>query len=165
MLSNANNQVDILIIGAGPTGLGAAKRLNQLNSRSWLCVDSFDVPGGLASTDETPEGFLFDVGGHVIFSHYKYFDECLEEALPSPKVLYFNIKLRLFVSFLNIRIGICMNVCHMYVREINGFLILIKTTFPCCLKRIKLLLWMASWMRIWKLILVKKNLKILMNGL
>lgn len=25
---------------------------------------------------------LYDVGGHVIFSHYKYFDECLDEALP-----------------------------------------------------------------------------------
>lgn len=25
---------------------------------------------------------LYDVGGHVIFSHYKYFDDCLDEALP-----------------------------------------------------------------------------------
>lgn len=25
---------------------------------------------------------LWDVGGHVIFSHYKYFDDCLHEALP-----------------------------------------------------------------------------------
>lgn len=25
---------------------------------------------------------LYDVGGHVIFSHYKYFDDCIEEALP-----------------------------------------------------------------------------------
>jgi hypothetical protein len=25
---------------------------------------------------------LFDVGGHVIFSHYKYFDDVLNEALP-----------------------------------------------------------------------------------
>ena len=47
-------------------------------------------PGGLACTDCTPEGFLFDMGGHVIFSHYKYFDELVDagleaaEALPSP---------------------------------------------------------------------------------
>ena len=26
---------------------------------------------------------LYDVGGHVIFSHYKYFDDCINEALPS----------------------------------------------------------------------------------
>jgi protoporphyrinogen oxidase len=74
--------VDVLIIGAGPTGLGAAKRLHQLNGPSWLIVDSAEKAGGLASTDTTPEGFLYDVGGHVIFSHYKYFDDCIDEALP-----------------------------------------------------------------------------------
>ncbi|KAI1365126.1 FAD/NAD(P)-binding domain-containing protein [Xylaria arbuscula] len=74
--------VDVLVIGAGPTGLGAAKRLQQARQASWLIVDSNETPGGLASTDVTPEGFLFDVGGHVIFSHYKYFDDCLNEALP-----------------------------------------------------------------------------------
>ncbi|KAK2768165.1 hypothetical protein FQN54_000017 [Arachnomyces sp. PD_36] len=74
--------VDVLVIGAGPTGLGAAKRLNQINGPSWLIVDSNETPGGLASTDVTPEGFLYDVGGHVIFSHYKYFDDCIDEALP-----------------------------------------------------------------------------------
>jgi hypothetical protein len=31
---------------------------------------------------------LFDVGGHVIFSHYKYFDDCIGEALPSPDDWY-----------------------------------------------------------------------------
>ncbi|KAF2671048.1 FAD/NAD(P)-binding domain-containing protein [Microthyrium microscopicum] len=83
--------VDVLVIGAGPTGLGAAKRLNQItsfsdnwpqNGPSWLILDSNETPGGLASTDVTPEGFLYDVGGHVIFSHYKYFDDCINEALP-----------------------------------------------------------------------------------
>ncbi|KAG9675311.1 Udp-Galactopyranose mutase in complex with Udp, partial [Aureobasidium melanogenum] len=75
-------EVDVLVIGAGPTGLGAAKRLNQINDHSWMIIDSNEVPGGLASTDVTPEGFLYDVGGHVIFSHYKYFDDCINEALP-----------------------------------------------------------------------------------
>ncbi|EFW98470.1 udp-galactopyranose mutase [Grosmannia clavigera kw1407] len=78
----ADINVDVLVIGAGPTGLGAAKRLNQINGPSWLIVDANDKAGGLASTDVTPEGFLYDVGGHVIFSHYKYFDDCLDEALP-----------------------------------------------------------------------------------
>ncbi|WAO90014.1 Amino-oxidase domain-containing protein [Fusarium falciforme] len=82
-MSHNEIQVDVLVIGAGPTGLGAAKRLQHLNSASWLIVDSNKTPGGLASTDTTPEGFLFDVGGHVIFSHYKYFDDCLNEALPN----------------------------------------------------------------------------------
>ncbi|KAL2397567.1 hypothetical protein ABEF93_001130 [Exophiala dermatitidis] len=74
--------VDVLVIGAGPTGLGAAKRLNQIDGPSWMIVDSNEIPGGLASTDVTKEGFLYDVGGHVIFSHYKYFDDCIDEALP-----------------------------------------------------------------------------------
>lgn len=59
--------VETLIIGAGPTGLGAATRLHQLG-RSFIIVDAASAPGGLASTDVTEEGFLFDVGGHVIFS-------------------------------------------------------------------------------------------------
>lgn len=64
-------------------------------------MDSSPKPGGLASTDVTKEGFvssrsprsntrsrltpakLYDVGGHVIFSHYKYFDDCIDEALPN----------------------------------------------------------------------------------
>ncbi|KFZ06849.1 hypothetical protein V501_07023 [Pseudogymnoascus sp. VKM F-4519 (FW-2642)] len=81
-MTKGDVEVDILIIGAGPTGLGAAKRLNQINGPSWLIVDANETPGGLASTDVTPEGFLYDVGGHVIFSHYKYFDDCIDEALP-----------------------------------------------------------------------------------
>jgi len=79
----ADINLDVLVIGAGPTGLGAAKRLNQIDGPSWMIVDSNKIPGGLASTDVTPEGFLYDVGGHVIFSHYKYFDDCIDEALPN----------------------------------------------------------------------------------
>ncbi|KAH7397689.1 UDP-galactopyranose mutase [Cadophora sp. MPI-SDFR-AT-0126] len=79
----ADINVDVLVIGAGPTGLGAAKRLNQIDGPSWMIIDSNETPGGLASTDVTPEGFLYDVGGHVIFSHYKYFDDCIDEALPN----------------------------------------------------------------------------------
>ncbi|WPH00204.1 Hypothetical protein R9X50_00302700 [Acrodontium crateriforme] len=90
-ISKANGQeinVDVLVIGAGPTGLGAAKRLNQIDGPSWMIVDSNEIPGGLASTDVTPEGFLYDVGGHVIFSHYKYFDDCIDEALPKEEDWY-----------------------------------------------------------------------------
>ncbi|GAA98140.1 uncharacterized protein L969DRAFT_93249 [Mixia osmundae IAM 14324] len=74
--------VNVLIIGAGPTGLGAAKRLQQLKIDDYLVVDAQEEAGGLASTDVTPEGFLFDVGGHVIFSHYLYFDDVINQALP-----------------------------------------------------------------------------------
>ena len=32
-------QIGVLIIGSGPTGLGAATRLNQLGHPNWLLVD------------------------------------------------------------------------------------------------------------------------------
>lgn len=54
----SNTEVDVLVIGAGPTGLGAAKRLQQIDGPSWMIVDSNQTPGGLASTDITPEGFV-----------------------------------------------------------------------------------------------------------
>jgi len=87
-MGGADINVDVLVIGAGPTGLGAAKRLNQIDGPSWMIIDSNETPGGLASTDVTPEGFLYDVGGHVIFSHYKYFDDCIDEALPKAEDWY-----------------------------------------------------------------------------
>ncbi len=46
-----------------------------------IASPQFDQPGGLACTDVTPEGFLFDMGGHVIFSHYQYFDELIDSAV------------------------------------------------------------------------------------
>lgn len=55
---------------------------------SWALVDANAEAGGLASTDVTKEGFLFDVGGHVIFSHYAYFDDVIAEALPKPDDWY-----------------------------------------------------------------------------
>ncbi|PWN45067.1 putative UDP-galactopyranose mutase [Ceraceosorus guamensis] len=84
----STTSVDTLVIGAGPTGLGAAKRLNQLNQGTWALIDSSEEAGGLASTDVTQEGFLFDVGGHVIFSHYTYFDDVIHEALPKDSDWY-----------------------------------------------------------------------------
>ncbi|KAH9808960.1 hypothetical protein DFH28DRAFT_907279 [Melampsora americana] len=83
MSNTLPKSVDVLIIGAGPTGLGAARRLHQLKHNSYLVVDEQAEAGGLASTDITKEGFLFDVGGHVIFSHYQYFDDMIAEALPN----------------------------------------------------------------------------------
>lgn len=81
MASNGVEKVGVLIIGSGPTGLGAATRLNQLGHPSFLLVDQEPEAGGLACTDVTPEGFLFDMGGHVIFSHYQYFDDLLDTAV------------------------------------------------------------------------------------
>ena len=67
----------IVILGSGPCGLGAAWRLNELGHSRFLILESCSNPGGLASTETDDAGFLWDMGGHVIFSHYNYFDNLL----------------------------------------------------------------------------------------
>lgn len=71
----------IIIIGAGPTGLGAAYRLEELGYDNWGIYERNDHVGGLAASFKDNAGFTWDIGGHVIFSHYEYFDRIIEEAL------------------------------------------------------------------------------------
>jgi protoporphyrinogen oxidase len=72
---------DILIVGAGPTGLGAAWRLDRLDRRDWLLCEASHHAGGLASSVVDEHGFTWDLGGHVQFSHYEYFDDLMDELL------------------------------------------------------------------------------------
>ena len=71
----------IVIIGAGPTGLGAGTRLHQLGYSNWRIYEREMEPGGLGRSFTTQRGFTWDIGGHVIFSHYKPFDAFLESTL------------------------------------------------------------------------------------
>jgi protoporphyrinogen oxidase len=71
----------ILIIGAGPTGIGAAYRLKQLGYANFDLLEAESHAGGLASSYVDDNGFTWDVGGHVQFSHYDYFDDAMEAAL------------------------------------------------------------------------------------
>jgi protoporphyrinogen oxidase len=71
----------ILIIGAGPTGLGAAWRLQERGHTNWTLVEAADHAGGLASSVTDADGFTWDLGGHVLFSHYPYFDAAMNTAL------------------------------------------------------------------------------------
>ncbi|WP_027185032.1 protoporphyrinogen/coproporphyrinogen oxidase [Desulfovibrio inopinatus] len=73
--------VRYLIVGAGPTGLGAAHCLEGLGEKSFLVVEKEDYAGGLAASFTDSSGFTWDIGGHVVFSHYGYFDRLLEELL------------------------------------------------------------------------------------
>ncbi len=71
----------IVILGAGPTGLGAAYKLNKLGYEDWELWEGSDTAGGLARSITDEEGFTWDIGGHVQFSHYKTFDDVMEEVL------------------------------------------------------------------------------------
>lgn len=70
----------VLIIGGGPTGLGAALRLTDLGHQNWKLIDQCDV-GGLSRSYVDDHGFTWDLGGHVIFSHYAYFDDAMDFAV------------------------------------------------------------------------------------
>lgn len=71
----------IVILGAGPTGLGAAYRLQELGHDDWAIYEKSDHVGGLASSFTDDKGFTYDIGGHVLFSHYPYFDTLLARML------------------------------------------------------------------------------------
>jgi protoporphyrinogen oxidase len=76
----ATSSVKILILGGGPTGLGAALRLEDLRHPNWLLLDGAPQIGGLARSYVDDKGFTWDLGGHVIFSHYAYFDDAMDFA-------------------------------------------------------------------------------------
>jgi protoporphyrinogen oxidase len=75
-----SSSVDVLILGAGPTGLGAAMRAEALGM-SWQILEASAGPGGLASSFVDEQGFTWDLGGHVQFSHYSEFDRLMDQAL------------------------------------------------------------------------------------
>lgn len=70
-----------MILGAGPTGLGAACHLERLGFEDYVVLEAGDGPGGLAASHRDAHGFTWDIGGHVQFSHYRYYDEVLDRAL------------------------------------------------------------------------------------
>lgn len=73
-----NDPGRIIIIGAGPTGLGVAHRLQELGHADHVLLDGRGGPGGLASSFVDRLGFTWDIGGHVQFSHYSYYDDVLD---------------------------------------------------------------------------------------
>jgi len=77
-----SNPGRIVILGAGPTGLGAAYRLIELGYTDFIVVEKANAVGGLAASFRDEKGFWWDLGGHVQFSHYSYYDEVLDALIP-----------------------------------------------------------------------------------
>lgn len=71
----------VLIVGAGPTGLGCAWRLAERGVPDVTLLEASEGPGGLARSFVDGAGFTWDVGGHVQFSHYDAYDDVLDRAL------------------------------------------------------------------------------------
>lgn len=76
-----NQEKKLVIIGAGPTGLAAGYRLKELGYDNFVIHEARDRVGGLASSETSPNGFIYDIGGHVLFSHYEYFDRLLDKLM------------------------------------------------------------------------------------
>ena len=77
------DKAKVAIIGAGPAGLGAAWRFQELGFENWTLFEKETYPGGLAASFGDAAGFTWDIGGHVQFSHYPYFDDLMDRLLGS----------------------------------------------------------------------------------
>jgi protoporphyrinogen oxidase len=71
----------IAIVGAGPCGLACGRELDRLGFPNWRIFERDAWAGGHASSVVDPEGFTWDLGGHVVFSHFGEFDALLDEAM------------------------------------------------------------------------------------
>ncbi len=70
-----------VILGAGPTGLGAAWRLAERGVHDFEIFERSDRIGGLATSFLDAKGYTWDVSGHIIFSGYPYFNALLDKVL------------------------------------------------------------------------------------
>jgi len=87
----------VVIIGAGPSGLTAAYELTKLGSQPTV-VEKYDKVGGIART-ENFNGFRFDMGGHRFFSKAKEVNQMWADVLgseflrrPRTSRIYYNQK-------------------------------------------------------------------------
>jgi UDP-galactopyranose mutase len=71
----------VVVIGAGPTGLGAAHRLHELGFDDYVVLEADTDVGGLARSFRDDAGFTYDLGGHVLFSHSEYYNRVVESVL------------------------------------------------------------------------------------
>lgn len=76
MCSPSDIAVDVLVIGGGPTGIGAALRLQERGA-DWLLVEAAAGVGGMATSITDEHGFTWDLGGHVLHSHFADFDRAI----------------------------------------------------------------------------------------
>ena len=81
MISTKKTEGRIVIVGAGPTGLGAAYRLKSLGYNNWAIYEKEDRIGGLSKSFKDDKGFTWDIGGHVMFSNIDHFSNLVDALL------------------------------------------------------------------------------------
>ena len=72
-----------MIVGAGPCGLACARTVLDVAASDTVVtvLEAAGGPGGLAASVVDAQGFTWDRGGHVVFSHYGEFDRLLADVM------------------------------------------------------------------------------------
>ena len=78
----------VIIIGAGPTGLGAAHMFHRSGFEDWTLFEASDTAGGLSRSIRDEAGYTWDIGGHVTFSHYDLYSRLLDDLWSTDEWLY-----------------------------------------------------------------------------
>lgn len=81
MIIKTNKQKKIVILGGGPSGIGAAWRLKELGLDNWQMYEKEDFLGGLSASFKDKKGFIWDVGGHIYFSKFDYFNDVFDRIM------------------------------------------------------------------------------------
>ena len=78
--TNNNKLVtDVVIIGAGPTGLTAAYQLSKADKKT-IVVEKAPIVGGIART-ENYKGYGVDIGGHRFYTKVTEVESLWQEIL------------------------------------------------------------------------------------
>ena len=88
----------IVIIGAGPCGLGAGIRLKELKHSNYALYEQYQEPGGLSRSFLDKNGFTWDIGGHVLFSGYDHFNDFIKKILKNDSLRH---ERKAFIRFNN----------------------------------------------------------------
>jgi len=78
----------IVILGAGPCGLGALWQLKKLGVADVHAYEQCDHPGGMSSTFVDSKGFTWDIGGHVLGTKNKEFIDQMHSLYTDPLERY-----------------------------------------------------------------------------
>jgi len=77
--NNSNLKTDVVIIGAGPTGLTAAYQLSKVGKSS-VVLEKEPIVGGIARTEKY-KGYGVDIGGHRFYTKVSQVEEMWHEVL------------------------------------------------------------------------------------
>lgn len=133
-----------------------------------MIIDSNETPGGLASTDTTPEGFVSYSTSQWQMWQIPFSDFIIYSSTMLADTLFSHITNTLTTALTRLcqrkMTGTHTSVSLMSAARTSGFLTHSKTTFPFCQRRSKSSVSMAWLMLHWQLVLPPPSQRISMSG-